>query len=51
MTKYYVGLIKYYTFEVEADNKEQAEEKVRKLGEVRELGNANHIIASAVEVA
>lgn len=50
MNKYYVGLIKYYTFEVEADSKEQAEEKVRDLS-IHELDDANYSIACAEEAA
>lgn len=44
MTKYYVGLTIYNVFEVEADNAEDAEEKVRNLSRDDTLDGADYNI-------
>jgi uncharacterized lipoprotein YehR (DUF1307 family) len=50
MTKYYVGLTIYNTFEVEADNKEQAEEIVRDLSVYDTLDGADYNINYVDEI-
>ena len=51
MTKYYVGLTIYNTFEVEADNEEQAQEKVRDLSIQETLDDADYNITYVEEMA
>ena len=51
MTKYYVGLTIYNTFEVEADNEEQAKEKVRDLSIHATLDEADACITYVEEMA
>ena len=50
MTKYYVGLTIYNTFEVEADNKEQAEQIVRELSAHATLDEADYNITYVDEL-
>jgi len=50
MTKYYVGLTIYNTFEVDADNKEQAEEIVRDLSVYDTLDGADYNINYVDEI-
>jgi hypothetical protein len=50
MTKYYVGLTIYNTFEVEADNEEQAQEKVRDLSIHATLDEADYNITYVEEM-
>ena len=51
MTKYYVGLTIYNTFEVEADNEEQAQEKVLVLSIHETLDDADYNITYVEEMA
>ena len=51
MTKYYVEMTIYNTFEVEADNEEQAQEKVRDLSIHETLDNADYNITNVEEMA
>ena len=51
MTKYYVGLTIYNTFEVEADSEEQAEEKVRDLSVHATLDEADYNITYVDEIS
>jgi len=51
MTKYYVGLTIYNTFEVEADSEEQAEEKVRDLSVYATLDEADYNITYVDEIS
>ena len=51
MTKYYVGLTIYNTFEVEADNEEQAQEKVLNLSINETLDDADYNITYVEEMA
>ena len=44
MTRYYVGLTIYNTFEVEADNEDDAQEKVRSLSIHETLDDADYNI-------
>ena len=50
MTRYYVGLTIYNTFEVEADNEEDAEEKVRSLSIQETLEGADYNITYAEQI-
>jgi len=50
MTKYYVGLTIYNTFEVEADSEEKAEEKVRDLSVHATLDGADYNITYVEEL-
>jgi hypothetical protein len=50
MTKYYVKLTIYNTFEVEADSEEQAEEKVRDLSVYATLEAADYNITHVEEM-
>lgn len=50
MTKYYVGLTIYNTFEVEADNEEQAEQIVRDLSVYATLDEADYNITYVEEL-
>lgn len=49
MTKYYVGLTIYNTFEVEANNEEQAQEKVLGLSIHETLDDADYNITYVEE--
>ena len=51
MTKYYVGLTIYNTFEVEADNKEHAEQIVRELSVHDTLDEADYNITYVDEIS
>ena len=51
MPKYYVGLTIYNTFEVEADNEDQAEEKVRDLSLEDTLYDCDYNITYVEELA
>jgi len=51
MTKYYVGLTIYNTFEVEADSKEEAEQIVRELSVHDTLDEADYNITYVEETA
>ena len=51
MTKYYVGLTIYNTFEVEADNEEQAEQIVRDLSVHATLDEADYNITYVDEIS
>ncbi len=50
MTKYYVGLTIYNTFEVEAESEEEAEEKVRELSLEDTLDDAEYNITYVEEL-
>ena len=50
MAKYYVGLTIYNTFEVDADNEEDAREKVRSLSIYKTLDDADYNITSVDEI-
>jgi len=49
MTKYYVGMTIYNTFEIEADSEEEAEEKVRGLSVYATLDEADYNITYVEE--
>ena len=51
MPKYYVGLTIHNTFEVEADNEDQAEEKVRDLSLEDTLYESDYTITYVEELA
>ena len=51
MTKYYVGLTIYNTFEVEADSESEAEEKVRDLSVHATLDEADYNITYVDEIS
>tara|TARA_R110001632_G_scaffold158790_1_gene276949 strand:+ start:1467 stop:1658 length:192 start_codon:yes stop_codon:yes gene_type:complete len=50
MSKYYVGLTIYNTFEIEADNEHEAEEKVRDLSVYATLDEADYNITYVEEL-
>ena len=50
MTRYYVGLTIYNTFEVEADNEEDAAEKVRSLSIHKTLDDADYNITYVEQI-